>query len=297
MDERTIQCSYPEWCSRCGVLNVTDIEGLKINSSKCLKFYELEYPLEINHPLGTLKEGKRCCDGTLTIYYTSNSSETLHAGGLHIPLNTTEQFITNATEQTSTELAKREIPPSVINVYHPYFPLILSAAVGGLLALLVFVIFLSARMRSQKLKPGFSVSKSVQLDVILNDYNPLATHHEDTERKTIQSWRKSPITLRGFNDQIQRAPITNTLNQENTLHRQNRSTPPVQECNINILSSDQPVTEEESIYVNELEGIYVNTDEKVSLNDDDDDDDDVTGLSGKDGVLNGIDIQVHIFRL
>ncbi|XP_062578662.1 uncharacterized protein LOC134240593 [Saccostrea cucullata] len=288
MDEQTIRCSYPEWCSKCGVLNVTDIEGLQINSSKCLKFYKLEYPLEINHPLGTLKEGKRCCEGTLTIYYTPNSSETLHAGGLHIPLNTTEKFITNATEQTSTKLVKREIPPSVKNVYHPYFPLILSAAVGGLLVLLVFVIFLSAKMRFHKSKSGFSMPKNVQFDVIFNNYNPLATPHEDTERETSQTSRKSPITLRGVNNQTQRAPATEPLNQEQTLHRQNRSTPLAHDLNIklNIPSSDQLDTEEESIYVNELEGIYVNTDEKVSLNDDDE----ATYMNVNEGYLDLNDI-------
>ncbi|XP_061187995.1 uncharacterized protein LOC133196063 [Saccostrea echinata] len=268
MDEKLIRCSYPEWCSRCGVLNVTDIEGLEINSSKCLKFYDYDFPLEIHYPFGTQERGKRCCEGTITIYYAGNSSETLRAEELHIPLNITEKFIFNSTQRTSTELVKQEISNSVINVYHPYFPLILSAAVGGLLVLLVFFIFLSARIRTKKLNPGFSMTKNVQLDVILNDYNPFDTPHGNTERVPIQFNRDSPITSRVFNDQTQRAPVTDTLIQENTLHRQNRSTTQVQKLDNNIPPSDRPISSDESIYVNEMGVIYVNTDETASLNDD-----------------------------
>lgn len=63
----TIGCSYPNWCSTCGVLDIAlDVGEVVVDSSHCSKFHDNDILRLI---IGSRKtKERRCCEGTVTVY-------------------------------------------------------------------------------------------------------------------------------------------------------------------------------------------------------------------------------------
>ncbi|XP_048769466.2 uncharacterized protein LOC125675717 [Ostrea edulis] len=232
----SIRCSFPNWCSKCGVLhvNVSNIEEIQIDSSNCSRFYENPFPFEIRHPQGVLKGGRRCCEGTLTVHY--NVTKKIEARGL--------QIFTEIQSET-TQTVGNETYPVTVNSHHPNLPAIVSAGAGygGVFLFIVCAVLVFVWRRvSQKVKScKYKVPKSDPFDTIQNDYNPVDSHYENTVNHAITNRNHS-----------NRAPVANPviLELQGTLQRPTELNNTAPKAHVLASSSDQDISTDEPDYVN-----------------------------------------------
>nr|XP_022343945.1 uncharacterized protein LOC111137016 [Crassostrea virginica] len=162
----TIGCSYPNWCSTCGVLDIAlDVGEVVVDSSHCSKFHDNDILRLI---IGSRKtKERRCCEGTVTVY--SNRSD-----------GTT-------TEPSTTESYTHGAPNAHLPTFSDLTPYVLAGA-GGLFLFFVFIILVSVFVQKKR-KPivryGYNLNGPLEP---FNDRN----HQLETTKKSSEkfNWRE-----------------------------------------------------------------------------------------------------------